>query len=143
MEVLLLTGVALVVLAIVVFRRGADGVIASSKHATWVLRGALVLMAIYTAFWLFVGIAEMTSGDLSGVIHLVPAIMLVGLMFLARRRPIEGGVVLVVLGVLASVYFFAATHGGSAFQIQAALFGGAPYVVFGLLFLAAAALAQR
>jgi hypothetical protein len=107
------------------------------------MRGALVLVGIYAVFWLFFGIAEMVSGDLSGVMHLVPAIMLAGLMWLVTRRPFEGGVVLVVLGVLASGYYFAAMAGGWAFRGQAALIGGVPYLVSGLLLLAAAALGRR
>lgn len=98
-------------------------------------------MGFYAAFWLYFGIAEMISGDLSGVIHLVPAIMLVVLMFLAWRRPFEGGVVLVVLVVLASLYYGVATmQGGRSFRVTF-LFGGVPYLVFGLLFLVAWALA--
>ena len=127
---------------------GIDGaaidILFSNKQAKWVLRGALVLMGIYTIFWLFFGISEMISGDLSGVIHLVPAIMLVVLMFLARRLPIEGGVILVILGVLASVYYIiAAIQGDVSFRVTSILVGGVPYLVFGLIFLVAAALALR
>jgi len=143
MGVSILTVVAIVVLAVIVFRRGADKVVVSNKHAKWVLRSALILMGIYAIFWLIFGIGEMISGDLSGVIHLIPAIMIVALMLLALRRPMEGGVVLAVLGVLASVYYFAAIARGWAFKVQAALVGGVPYFVFGLLFLAAVALARR
>jgi hypothetical protein len=136
MGVSILTVVAILVLAIIVFRRGPDEVTVSNKQAKWVLRGALVLMGIYAVFWLFFGISEMISGDLSGVIHLVPAIMLVVLMFLARRLPVEGGVVLVILGVLASAYYIiAAIHGGGSFQVTSILVGGVPYLVFGLIFL--------
>ena len=143
MGVSILTVVAILALVIIAFRRGPDKVIVANKQAKWLLCAALVLMGIYAVFWLFFGIAEMTSGDLSGVIHLIPTIMLLGLMFLAWRRPMEGGVVLVILGVLASLYYSVATmQGGRSFQV-ASLIGGVPYLVFGLLFLVAAALARR
>ena len=125
------------------FPPGPDKVMISNRHAKWVLRGAVVLMGIYAVFWLFLGIAEMISGDPSGVIHLVPAIMLAGLMFLVTRRPFEGGVVPVVLGVLASGFYYAAIAREWAFRGQAALIGGIPYLVFGLLLLAAAAWGRR
>jgi len=56
----------------------------------------------------------------------------------------EGGVVLVILGVLASLYYGVATmQGGGSFQVTSILVGGVPYLVFGLIFLVAAALARR
>lgn len=143
MGVSILTLVAILVLAIIAFRRSPDKVIVSNKQAKWLLYTALVLMGIYTAFWLFFGMGEMISGDLSGVIHLVPAILLIVFMFLAWRRPVEGGVALIILGVLASLYYGVATmQGGRSFQVTS-LIGGVPYLLFGLLLLGATALARR
>lgn len=137
----ILTGIAILVLGMITFRR--DQVIVSNQQAKWLLRAALVLMGLYAILWLFFGIGEMTSGDWSGAIHLVPAIMVVALMFLAWRRPMEGGVVLVILGVLAFLYYGVATmQGGRPFQVTS-LIGGVPYLVCGFLFLAAIALARR
>ncbi len=143
MGLAILTVVAILVLLIVVFRRAPDKVTVSNTRAKWLMRIALVLMGLYVVFWLFFGIGEMISGDLSGAFHLVPAIMVVVLMFLAWRRPKEGGVIIVVLGLLVSLYYaFATMQGGRSFDVTS-LIGGVPFLVSGLLLLGAVALARR
>ena len=142
MGLLIFIVVAVVVLAILVFRRGSDEDVARDKRALWVRRIALILMGLSAAFWAFMGVGEMASGDFSGVIHLVPAVMIVLLMLLARRRPFEGGIVLALLGVAASAYFY---NAGAELASNMGIIAitGAPFLVAGLLFLAAAALARR
>jgi hypothetical protein len=85
----------------------------------------------------------MISGDLSGAVHLVSAAALAVLMFLAWRRPMEGGAALVSLGVLATLYYlYPALKRGETLQLSFWM-GGAPFLATGLLFLAAVALARR
>ena len=114
-----------------------------SRRGLWLARSALVLMALYCAFLLLLAVGEMASGDVSGAQHLVPVLIIIVLMVLARSRPVAGGAALVVIGVLASAFYFLAVHGEVAFRVQAVLLGGAPFAVCGLLFLASAALARQ
>ncbi|MBN1991783.1 MAG: hypothetical protein JW953_03705 [Anaerolineae bacterium] len=118
-----------VILAMVVFRQNPDQGVVSNRRAKWFLGGGLILMGAYGVFWLIFGIGEMLSGDLSGVIHFIPVLMIVILMLLAIMRPLEAGIVLVGLGIFASIF-------------TNVLIGGIPFLVFGLLFLAGAAVAH-
>ena len=142
MGLLIFIVLAVVALAVLVFRRGPDGGVARDKRALWVRRIALILMGLSAAFWVFMGVREMASGDFSGVAHLIPAAMIVLLMFLARQRPLEGGIVLAILGVAASAYFY---NAGAELARNRGVIAitGAPFLVAGLLLLAAAALARR
>ena len=143
MGLAILTAAAILVLVVIAFLRAPDKVTVSNPQAKWLLRIALVLMGICVVFLLYFGIGEMTSGDLGGLIHLVPAILLVVLMFLAWRRPIEGGVILIILSVLIFLYYgFATMEGGGSFQVGS-LIGALPFLVSGNLFLFAAAVARR
>jgi len=117
------------ILAIIVFRRGAADGVVSNRRAKWLLGGGLILLGAYGLFWLVFGIGEMLAGDLSGLIHFVPVIIIAVLMFLAIKRPLEGGIVLVGLGALGSVF-------------TSILTGGLPFLVSGLLFLTGAVLAR-
>lgn len=104
-------------------------------------RGALTLMALAVTFWLFMGIGEMVSGDPSGVIHLVPAILTAGLALPAWKRPLIGGTALIALSVIASIYFYNAVNDPQGRLGAAAIMGG-PFLLFGLLFILAAALTR-
>ena len=142
MGLLIFIVVAVVVLAILVFRRGSDEDVARDKRALWVRRIALTLMGLSAAFWAFMGVGEMASGDFSGVIHLVPAVMIVLLMLLARRRPFEGGIVLALLGVVTSAYFYDASIGPEG-NLETIAITGVPFLVVGLLFIVATVVAER
>ncbi len=143
MGITILTVVAVVVLAVIAFRRGPDRAVAANKPAKWLLGAALVLMGLYVALLLFFGLGEMMSGDFSGIIHLTPAIMVIVLMWLVWRRPVETGIVLVIVGVLAAFYYGAAAMQGGGPFLAGVLIGGAPYLAAGLAALAAAAMARR
>jgi hypothetical protein len=110
------------------------------RLARWIRWGTLFLMVLFAVFWLLFGVGEMASGDLSGVIHLIPVALVAGLMFLAWRRPGVGGAILVVLGILTSAYYYGLIQPEDRLGIL--LITGAPFVLFGLLFLAVAALAR-
>jgi hypothetical protein len=97
---------------------------------------ALLVVGLAVAFWLFMGIGEMASGDLSGASHLVPAVLVAGVSFLAWKSPLVGGLVLVALGVVASIFFFTPGRPGIL-----AITGG-PFLLGGLLFVAVAALTR-
>lgn len=84
----------------------------------------------------------MASGDFSGVAHLIPAAMIVLLMFLARQRPLEGGIVLALLGVAAPACFY---NAGAELARNMGIIAitGAPFLVAGLLFIVATVVAER
>lgn len=78
-----------------------------------------------------------------GFIHFFPALLIAGLAYLARRRPLEEGITLVIVGILAGGYFFMTLYGTLAFQLQSALMGGAPFLLCGLLLICAAVLSRE
>lgn len=120
-------------------RRVPEKVVIPAGRARWAQRGAQILAGVYAAFWLWFGVGEMTTGNLSGAAHLFPVAVVVLLMLVANKRPDAAGVFLTVFGAVASVYFLLAVHGGWAFKVQAVTVAAAPLLVAGLLFLLSAA----
>jgi len=127
-----------VALAIVLLRRGRDEVVFHSRPARWLVRGALALIGLEAAFWLFMGVGEMASGDFSGVSHLAPAAILIALMLLAWRRPFEAGILLVAVSVVSALYFSRIMREGLRFDLATLLVAGLP-LICGVLLLAAKA----
>jgi hypothetical protein len=66
---------------------------------------ALVLLSLGIAFYLMFAFGEVVSGDVSGVQHLPPAIVLAALLWLAWKRTCAAGVVLLVLSVPLAVAY--------------------------------------
>lgn len=68
----------------------------------------LVIVGLGSLFFLAMGVGEMAGGDLSGFIHLPPAVVLGALVYLGRRHPFAVGMVLVIIAFgLASLYAIA------------------------------------
>jgi hypothetical protein len=93
---------ALAVLVMVYFsvKKGPDrSVIRKSSSAAlfWI---ALTLLTLYGALWLVFGVGEIAAGDLSGFSHLIPAVFIYALIYLCWRRPFEGGITLIVAGLI-------------------------------------------
>ncbi len=66
---------------------------------------AFVLLALGVAFYLVFAIGELAGGDVGGVQHLPPALALAALLWVAWKRPLLAGVILLVLAVpLAAAY---------------------------------------
>lgn len=66
---------------------------------------ALLLLVLGVAFYLMFAVGEMAGGDITGVQHLPPAAILAVLLWVAWRRPLAAGTVLLVLAVpLAAAY---------------------------------------
>lgn len=111
------------------------------KLARWLHYGALAPLGLFVAFWSLMSIGEMAGGDLSGLSHLLPALLVLPLMFLAWKRPLLGGIVLVGLGLAAAAYFY-----NDLIRLENKLGGaaitGGPFLLAGLLLLVAAALAR-
>jgi hypothetical protein len=98
---------------------------------------ALVLMLLITAFFAFMGIGEMLGGDLSGMGHLPPVVLIAFMMWLGWKKPLAGGLTMSLLGVLISIYFFIVVNRPADRPIAMLIMGG-PFLLFGLLFLFAA-----
>ncbi len=127
----------LVILLVIVSRRHPYPIASLSGWAKWLFYIALVLIGIYTAFWMIFGIGEMAGGDLSGASHLLPAAALALMIWAAWRRPFETGVCLIVLSLLASGFFVVTSRGGWNNTVQAVVLGGLPFLLPGVLLLLA------
>ena len=66
---------------------------------------ALVLLGLGVAFYLSFTIGEMAGGDVSGIQHLPPALILAVLLLLSWRHPLAAGTVLLVLAVPLAVAY--------------------------------------
>jgi hypothetical protein len=64
---------------------------------------AFVLADLLTIFLLFMGLGEMFGGDISGIQHVIPAAVLLALMWLGWKHPYWGGLGLCIAGLLLGV----------------------------------------
>ncbi|MBK8902447.1 MAG: hypothetical protein IPM53_14770 [Anaerolineaceae bacterium] len=96
---------AVVVLGILVWQRGHEVHTWETRAGrTWLIAG-LVLVGLHAVFHLVFAIGEMAGGDMSGAGHLGPVIAMVLLGWFAWRRPLEGGIVILALGLVVAAYF--------------------------------------
>jgi hypothetical protein len=66
---------------------------------------ALVLLGLGVAFYLMFAIGEMAGGDISGIQHLPPAVILAVLLGVSWRHPLAAGIVLLVLAIPLAVAY--------------------------------------
>jgi hypothetical protein len=104
-----------------------------SRFAHYIQLCALFLLAIPIGFWLLFGIGETIGGDMSGVIHLVPAFLVGLLIVVGWRWPLYGGALLLLFGIAEALAF-------SATGILLIL--GGPLMLSGLLLVVAGLLAR-
>ena len=140
---------AILILAALTWRRPADPTIQQDPRARWLLYLGLLVLGLYAAFYLVFAVGESLGGDPSGLAHLAPAFLLVLLIYLAHRRPVESGWVLLGLGLVTAIYtlipyFLIPVEGGGAGSVfsPAILITAAPLLLAGLLLLAAAWVAR-
>ncbi|MCX6025121.1 MAG: hypothetical protein NTY23_02475 [Chloroflexi bacterium] len=95
---------------------------------------ALVPLGLQAAVLALFGLGEMLSGDLSGAGHLISLVAAVLPAFLAWKRPLEGGIALVVMGLAAAAGYR---------DLAATGITVAPQLVSGLLFFIAGVGARR
>jgi hypothetical protein len=139
---------AIVVMGILVWRRGRDQRVGSITAAHWLRIAGLMPLGLEVAILLFFGFGEMGSGDLSGMSHLLPAVPIVLLGILAWLRPLEGGIALFAGGALFVIIFLtslaASTPGPGITGISSAMMIMAvPQLVSGGLFFIAGLLGKR
>ena len=106
----------------------------SNQLAIWLRWVALIIMGLFVAFMLFMGIGEMVGGEFSGIGHLLPALIGVGLLILAWKKPILGGFILLALGIISSLYFAGRLNLANLISLPV-LIMGAPFLLSGLIFL--------
>ena len=90
---------------------------------------------------LLFAVGETVGGDWSGLGHLIQAIPIAFLMWLGWKRPLWGGILLLVLSLIA-VYSFANPLRGVNW-LAPLLIVVAPLILSGILFLSAAQLEKR
>jgi uncharacterized membrane protein len=126
---ILLSIISIAVVGVVVLRYGRDRRVKSIGWVQGLMIVGLIPLGLQGLVLALFGFGELASGVLSGVQHLVPLAATVLLAFLAWKRPIEGGVALLIVGLttLAEWYDWDAT---------AKMIMAAPQLVSGGLFLA-------
>jgi len=125
---ILLSIISIVVLVFVLLRFGGERRVKGIRWVRGLMIVALIPLGLQAIVLALFGFGEMASGDLSGAGHLVPLAATLSLAFLAWRRPIEGGVALLIVGLATVAEFYDAT----ARTIMAA-----PQLLSGGLFLGA------
>ncbi len=126
--------IAIVVVGVVAVLRGRDQRVGRIGWVRGLLIVGLIPLGLQAVIFLLLGAAEIASGDLSGAGHLVSLAATVLLAVLAWKRPIEGGIALLIVGIAISAQFSDAT----ANMIMAA-----PQIVSGGLFLVGGIAAWR
>jgi len=95
-----------------------------------------VLVVIPAAVLLLFAFGETASGDVGGLVHLIPATPLIVLAAVAWRRPLVGGVVLAGVGGLIAAFYPFGVDGSALVVLSIELILFAPFVA-GLLFIRA------
>jgi hypothetical protein len=96
---------AIIILGLIVWQRGGDERGKESQVGRTLLIAGLIFMSLQATVHLAFAIGEVAGGDINGLGHLIPIIAIVLLGLLAWRRPLEGGVVVFVLGIFVLAYF--------------------------------------
>jgi hypothetical protein len=104
--------------------------------SSWLGWFALLPAGLFTGLWLLLGMGEVKGGDLSGIIHLVPALLIIVLVIAAWKRPRIGGVAMLLAGAVIFIYLFASIQSPDS-RLPGALLTGGPFLLSGVLFLLA------
>ena len=94
--------IAIVVVGVVAVLRGRDQRVGRIGWVRGLLIVGLIPLGLQAVIFLLLGAAEIASGDLSGAGHLVSLAATVLLAVLAWKRPIEGGIALLIVGIAIS-----------------------------------------
>jgi len=129
MVFLLVNIVASAIVGFLVLRYGRDPRAGSLRRAHWLRIGGLIPLGFQVAIFLLFGVGEMASGDLSGAGHLLQVAVVAPLGMLAWMRPFEGGIALLMVGIVIAVTYLAY---GLMFPAIAIL--AFPQLVSGVLF---------
>jgi tellurite resistance protein TehA-like permease len=128
-------------------RRRAD--LRQSRRALGFAVCAVTLLILQAVLWFIFGFGEVIGGDVSGVIHLLPAVLTLAMAVLAFSLPLEGGLILLIVGAALAAYFSAgmfrspAGPGETMVISPGALVAGVPLLVAGAFLLTAAWFLRR
>jgi len=111
------------------------------KKTKGLMIAALIFPGIPLAILLLFAIGETVGGDWSGLGHLVLAVPIALLMWLGWKRPLWGGIFLLVLGLILASIFANPMRGKD--WLAPLLIIIAPLILSGILFLSAARLEKR
>ncbi|OGO67781.1 MAG: hypothetical protein A2Z37_02245 [Chloroflexi bacterium RBG_19FT_COMBO_62_14] len=104
LSIVLMEFTAIVVLAALAIRRRAQRIVLTGWGRALSIAG-LILLGLQSAVFLLFGAGEMLSGDLSGAGHLVSLAAAVLLALLAWRCPLQGGIALLLVGLVTLLQF--------------------------------------
>lgn len=134
---------AVVVMIFFTVKKGTDRTIVRRNVSAILFWIALTILTLYGAFFLAFAIGEVAGGDLSGAMHLVPAVIIYVLVYLCWRRPFEGGITLLACSVISgigAIPVFLSRSVGNYFSV---FLGVLPSLCAGSLLLLASILARR
>ena len=103
-SIVLVDIIAIVVLGSIAIRRRARHVVLTGLGGALSIAG-LIPLALQSAVFLLFGVGEMLSGDVSGAGHLISLAAALPLAFLAWRCPLEGGIALLLVGLVSLLQF--------------------------------------
>ena len=129
-SIVIVDAIAIMVLGVIAIRLRAQRVGLTGWGRALSI-AALIPLGLQSAVFLLFGAGEMLSGDMSGAGHLISLAAAVFLALLAWRSPLEGGVALLLVGLVTLVQF----SDGTAITIMAApqLLSGVLFFVGGML----------
>ncbi len=140
--------VAVVILGFLLLRLGRERRSGNASAVLWLKIVGLLLLGIQVVIYLIFGLGEMTSGDLTGAVHLVSLVVVVLLGIMAWLRPFEGGIVLFVFGFLSAASFLITVFSSGPLPQSSLLSSGimitaVPQVISGILFFIAGLFTRR
>jgi len=134
MSQILVSLISIAVVGFIVLRSGRDTRVEGIAWVRGTMIAALIPLGLQAAVLALFGLGEMLAGDLSGAGHLLSLVATVLTAFLAWTRPLEGGIALVVMGLVAATGYR---------DLTSIAIMSAPQLVSGLLFLTAGVGARR
>lgn len=105
----------------------------SAKLLKW---AAVVLLIPIIALYALFGFGEAAGGDMSGLVHLIPAVLLLACVVLAWKSPKIAGILMLIIAVIAAIVLIAFQPGGASFMGVGLTAG--PFMVGGVLLLLSA-----
>ena len=133
MTIIILNLLAVIAMIIITTRKKIDRSVVSNARSGFLFWMGLMLLTLYGAIWLVFGIGEISSGDLSGISHLVPAMLIYILVYLTWRRPLEGGIILLITAIISGIREFPALLSGSGGSWSLIIIGVLPPLLAGLV----------
>lgn len=143
MIIIIVNSLAVLVMMYFAVTKPVDRSVALGKFSSFAFWTGLLLLTLYGAIWLIFGIGEISSGDLSGISHLVPAFLIYVLIYLCWRRPFEGGITLLATAIIFGVRELPAYSTGMVGSPAFIIIGVLPPLLAGFFLILAWTIARR